>query len=271
MKRGRPVLVARILASAATAAMMVGCGAGLAVSRAPTEALEAADLADPVEGRWLGARCTVDDEPHALARKIAPRAGVYAQADASRVALSFTHQGSRRPLALAVDPQSLETVDEGASTPPRFVDEDRRDTLAGQTVPALWQPPPAKDDGVDLPVARDSDDSRTSRPVVARVDSERSVAVWNAGSIYAGEDVHVMMVDQHGASLGFPVTLASDGRAFGTPTVAVASSGRGVVAFMQSTDHGFDLVAVSIDCHAPAAPENRDAWAMRAGTRSDLN
>jgi hypothetical protein len=72
-----------------------------------------------------------------------------------------------------------------------------------------------------------------------------------------------MMVDQHGIPIGAQVTLASDGRAFGTPTVAVASSGRGVVAFLQSGDHGFELVAASLDCHVPAAPEMPAAWAMQ--------
>jgi len=76
-------------------------------------------------------------------------------------------------------------------------------------------------------------------------------------------DVQVQTVDRHGMTLGAPVTLASDGRAFGTPTVAVAPSGRGVVAFLQSGDHGFELVASAIDCHVPAAPEMPAAWAMQ--------
>jgi hypothetical protein len=267
MTSSRHILITQLLACAAAGVASVGCGTSATALRAPLQAFDvaAADVvaaADAPQQKWLGARCTVDDEPRILAKKIAPNAGVTAQADASRVLVRFTHQRSREALALSVDPQSLEAFDDSAAAAPRLAEQDRGESLSGQTLPVLWQPPPDVD-RVEPPVVTDSGDARVSRPVVAPVDSERSVVVWNAGSIYTGEDVHVMMVDRHGNSIGAPVTLATDGRAFGTPTVAVGPSGRGVVAFLQSGDHGFELVAVSLDCHVTAAPETTAAWAMQ--------
>jgi hypothetical protein len=63
-------------------------------------------------------------------------------------------------------------------------------------------------------------------------------------------------------TIGAPITLASDGRAFGTPAVAIGSSGRGVIALLQSGVRGFALVAASLDCHVPPVPDLAAGWAM---------
>jgi hypothetical protein len=257
MTSSRHILITQLLTCAAAAVASVGCGASVTSLRAPVQPVGVDAAVGP-----LGDTCTVEGGLRSLATKVAPYAGVNAQADASRVLLRFSHQRSALALALAVDPQSLDPVDGTESAGPMFV-VGSGESLAGGTTPVLWQTPAAEADEVELPVAWESGDSRASKPVVARVDSERSVAVWNAGSIYTGEDVHIMMVDRRGVPIGAPVTLPSGGRAFGTPTVAVASSGRGVVAFLQSGDHGFELVAASLDCHVPAAPDTSAAWAMQ--------
>jgi hypothetical protein len=82
-------------------------------------------------------------------------------------------------------------------------------------------------------------------------------------------DVRVQTSDRHGTPIGDPITLATDGRTFGAPAVAIGESGRGVVAFLQSGDHGFELVASSLDCHVPALPEMTSEWAMHDHPSND--
>jgi hypothetical protein len=255
MTSSRHILISQLLACAAVAAAGVGCGVSGGALRTPV----LSSSGDAAVSR-LGAACTIEGSLRVLDTKVAPYFGVQAQADTSRVLLRFSHQRSALALALAVDPQTLDPVEGTESVGPMFA-VGSGESLAGGTTPVIWQTPAPEAAGLERP--EQSGDSRSSKPVVARVDSERSVAVWNAGSLYTGQDVHIMMVDRHGIPLGAPVTLASDGRAFGTPTVAVGPSGRGVVAFVQSGDHGFELVAASLDCHVAAAPDTSAAWAMR--------
>jgi len=254
MISSRHVLVTQLLAGAAAAAASVGCGAAGTALRWPVQPVVEQEATESP----LAAKCTIEGSPRVLAMKVAPYSGVNAQADASRVLLRFSQQRSAVGVALEIDPQSLD-ASEG-----RFVDgSERGERLAGEATPVLWETP-ALDSVESERFARgDSGELRQSRPFVARVDSERWVSVWTAGSLYKGMDVHVQTVDRHGASIGTPIMLASDGLAFGAPTVAIGALGRGVVAFLQASDHGFELAAVSLDCHVPAAPEMSAAWAMQ--------
>jgi len=83
-----------------------------------------------------------------------------------------------------------------------------------------------------------------------------------------GMDVRIQTADRKGTPVGAPITLASDGRAFGAPAVAIGASGRGVVAFLQSGDHGFALVTASLDCHVPDGCWSRQLF--RSGPRGRL-
>jgi hypothetical protein len=71
----------------------------------------------------------------------------------------------------------------------------------------------------------------------------------------------VLTVGRHGQPIATPVTLAHEGSAIGVPSVAVTSSGRGVIAFLDSSELGFRLVAASVDCTG-APRETPSPWAM---------
>jgi hypothetical protein len=260
MLSSRHVLTTQLLACAAAAAASVGCGAAGTALRGPVQPVNEQEAAESP----LAAKCTIEGSPRVLAMKVAPYSGVNAQADASRVLLRFSQQRSAVGVALVIDPQSLDASEGTESDNPRFVDgSELGEPVAGEATPVLWQTPALDAVEAEHLARGESGELRQSRPSVARVDSERWVSVWTAGSIYNGMDVHVQTMDRLGVPIGAPITLATDGFAFGAPTVAIGASGRGVVAFLQSGDHGFELAAVSLDCHVPAAPEMSAAWAMQ--------
>jgi hypothetical protein len=58
----------------------------------------------------------------------------------------------------------------------------------------------------------------------------------------------VQTLDRGGAAFDSPFAVEHDGSAVGTPALAVGSSGRGVLAFIESNGHGFQLVAAPVDC-----------------------
>jgi len=62
----------------------------------------------------------------------------------------------------------------------------------------------------------------------------------------------VLTVGDDGVPIGIPVAPAHEGSAIGVPRLAFADSGRGVVAFLESNGSGFQVVAASLDCGAPA-------------------
>jgi len=230
------VLLERLSASLATGAATAGC--------TTTESASVAVLPAPPFRSALGILpCVVDGSPRVVAAKAAPRAGVEAAADSSHIRLRFATRGSAPYVALALDPQSLEELGMTESMP--FA-------------------PASKDDLARPGGAAEPSDRGASRgPVVASVDSERSVLVWTDGSVYAGMDVHVMTVGPDGAPLSAPVTIPHEGSAIGQPAVAVTSSGRGIVAFLDSGDRGFRVVAVSLDCRPPARTSGSPSWASR--------
>jgi hypothetical protein len=272
----------------------MGLGGCATTLRAPVPAIHSD--AEVGAGSPAGFGCTVEGVPRVVANRVDRSAGVVAEAGDSRVWLHFSMERGAKSPALAVDPLSLDAVEGGESALSGFATAGiRRERLAVEITPVWWQStgPWAADTGhvrpavaevheasalhalqlrlrsalSAAPVSSMSGDARATHPVTARVDSESSAAVWSEGSIYRGLDVHVQRMDRHGRPIGSSVTLATDGRAFGTPTVAVGPSGRGVVAFLQATDHGFDLAATSIDCHGPASPDSPPEWAMQTERR----
>ncbi|MGA3122710.1 MAG: hypothetical protein ABSF69_18240 [Polyangiaceae bacterium] len=272
----------------------MGLGGCATTLRAPVPAIHSD--AEVGAGSPAGFGCTVEGVPRVVANRVDRSAGVVAEAGDSRVWLHFSMERGAKSPALAVDPLSLDAVEGGESALSGFATAGiRRERLAVEITPVWWQStgPWAADTGhvrpavaevheasalhalqlrlrsalSAAPVSSMSGDARATHPVTARVDSESSAAVWSEGSIYRGLDVHVQRMDRHGRPIGSSVTLATDGRAFGTPTVAVGPSGRGVVAFLQATDHGFDLAATPIDCHVPASPDAAAEWAMQTARR----
>jgi hypothetical protein len=262
MTSNRNVLITQLLALAVAAFASIGCEPSEAAVRVPVQSA-GVDLA----GRPLTSRCTLEGAPRVLATKVAPYVGINAEADGAKVLLRFLPQRSALAVTVAVEPQSLDAVDGTELEGPRLVDErdQRGESLAGEQVaPRLLQASAPEALSPEHLARWPSDEQR--EPGVARVDSERWVLVRSAGSINTGMDVRVQTADRHGAPIGAPITLASDGRAFGAPAVAIGASGRGVVAFLQSGDHGFELVAASLDCHVPPAADMTAGWAMHDRT-----
>jgi len=190
--------------------------------------------------------CRVDGSTRVLATKVSPSAGVEAKADSSRVVLRFSHTRNARRSALSVDPESLDAVEESDVSFPKLehAADPGRSILTRHAV--SWEAGELRVDG----------------PIVASVDSDRSVWAWTTGSIHSGLDVRVSTVGEHGRPLGGPVTLAHEGSAIGLPSVAVTPSGRGVIAFLDSDERGFRLVAASVDCMG-TRHETPSPWAMR--------
>ena len=264
MTSNRSVLTTQLLAWAAAALTSVGCGA---LRMAPHVPVQSAGV--DFGGRALPTRCTLAGATRVLATKVAPYVGVNAQTDGERVLLSFLQQRGALTVTLAVEPQSLDAVD-GTELEGRLADgrDPRGESLVGgQVAPILWQAPTPDALGPEHPARAPS--YELYAPGTARVDSERWVSVWSAGSIDTGMDVRVQTLDRHGTPIGDPITLATDGRTFGAPAVAIGGSGRGVVAFLQSGDHGFELVATSLDCHVPALLEMTAGWAMHEHASDD--
>jgi hypothetical protein len=205
--------------------------------------------------------CTVDGSSRVVATKAAPYAGVKAFADASRVWLRFARSRATGAIAVALDPESLDE---------KKADDASPSSVLGDLVLARRWGDGANDarllepagEPVDLDGAARSRDTDVARPIVARIDTERSLVAWTSGSIYAGMDVHMQTIGKDGQAIGAVILLAHEGSAFGRPTVAVSPSGRAVVAFLDSSDHGFQVVAASLDCGRTAAAEPAATWAM---------
>jgi hypothetical protein len=233
---GKLVLLERLCASVATSAATAGCTTSESASVA---VLPAALFPSP----FGVSPCVINGSPRVVAAKATPRAGVQAAADASHIRLRFSTQANAPYVALALDPQSLEELGVAESMPLAPASEDDL-ARAGR-------------------VAEPSDRGARQGPIIVPVDSQRSIFAWTDGSAYAGMDVQVMTVGHDGVPLSAPVRIPHEGSAMGQPAVAVASSGRGIVAFLDSSDRGFRVVAVSLDCTAPAGASGSPSWASR--------
>ena len=258
MTSNRNGIATQGFAWAAAALVSVGCGTSGTVLRAPVQSVGVG-----VAGGRSTPTCTLEGAPRVVATKVAPYAGINAEADGARVLLRLLSQQSALAATLVVEPQSLDAVDGTELGGSRLVDgtDELGESLAAGTVAqTLWETPAPEAPSAEHAVSGPSDALR--EPGLARVDSERWVSVWTTGSMNTGMDVRIQTADRKGTPIGAPITLASDGRAFGAPAVAIGASGRGVVAFLQSGDHGFALVAASLDCHVPQVPEMAAGWAM---------
>jgi hypothetical protein len=130
---------------------------------------------------------------------------------------------------------------------------DRPDRLAACSVEG---PPTVVATKVSVPRSAGHD------PAVVEVDPDRSLRAWTEGSLETGLDVHVVTLGRDGQPIGVPLTLEHDGSALGEPAVALTPSGRGVVTFVDSSDHGFRLLAVAVSCSPAGDPRPAPTWAM---------
>jgi hypothetical protein len=231
-----PSKIQTVVVGAAATVIGVGCATRTSAARAPSVDLEGLAPAPSA--------CVIQGAPRVVATRAMPPAGIDAQADSSHVWLRFA-QKANWPLALAVDPETLNIL--GASDPTGPVPDSQP-----VEVPVAWRVDRTDPlEGASL-FAVSSRQRRDSAPSFVRLDAHRSVIAWTEGSIERGLDVRVLTVGDDGVPIGIPVAPAHEGSAIGVPRLAFADSGRGVVAFLESNGSGFQVVAASLDCGAPA-------------------
>lgn len=85
-------------------------------------------------------------------------------------------------------------------------------------------------------------------PLLARLDDQRSLFVWTEGSLATGLHVHARTLGGAGETIGSPIDLGNQGSALGRPEFTVDAAGRGTLTFVESNGHGFQRVAVPLDC-----------------------
>ena len=170
--------------------------------------------------------CTVDGLPHVVATRVSALAGLEAQQDGATVRLRLARSTGRAPWALALEPGSLEV-------------------LASEPADAA----PAKATGSLRPTL----DGLRSDAVRVQAVPHSGLQAWAEGSMETGLTVRVQSFGAERPERGALSELAHEGSAIGLPAAALASSGRGVVAFIESGDEGFQIAAASLDCRGGAS------------------
>jgi hypothetical protein len=84
-------------------------------------------------------------------------------------------------------------------------------------------------------------------PAIAPLPQKGFLLVWSEGPP-AGRRVRAVALAGSGKTAGPAIDLSSSGANAGQAQAAVAASGRGVVAFLQSAGSGFELVGTPITC-----------------------
>lgn len=84
-------------------------------------------------------------------------------------------------------------------------------------------------------------------PGVAALPAGRFLLVWTEGPA-SGHDVRALTLGPDGAPIGAPLVISNVGVNAGQGQAAVADSGQGVVAFLESSGAGFQVVATPIVC-----------------------
>jgi hypothetical protein len=153
--------------------------------------------------------CVLDGTPRVLATHVRPMDGITAVAQDGVVWLRFATTHDPR-VAVAVDPETLQVVEAGE--PPT---ETAADAVRGPIE-------------VELP------------------DHQRLVA-WTDQSAYESRVKAVTIADQ-GMALGETIDLGFRGSAIGRPAAAFGARGKGLLAFIESNEIGFEVVVVRASC-----------------------
>jgi hypothetical protein len=220
----RPTILVclEIAAVLAAAPVCVGC-----VASAPGVNVSAPALAFAATDTDVGPGGCAIGPPRILGTTAAPPVGVSARAESSRVWLRFAPTTQER-LAMAIDPVSLDVLETLETSPPSIRSWAGAAPSGGDDT-ALWS-------------------ASHKNEVFAWIDGGRSILAWTEGSLETAKQVRVQTFDRGGEPLDSPVALDHEGSVVGAPALAVGSSGRGVLAFIESNGHGFQLVAASLDC-----------------------
>jgi hypothetical protein len=91
---------------------------------------------------------------------------------------------------------------------------------------------------------------QTMSPAVVAVPGKRFLLVWTEGP-QSRHGVRALTIGEDGAPIGGPLVVSADGVNAGQGQAAVTPSGRGAIAFLQSTDDGFGVFAAPLTCAAP--------------------
>jgi hypothetical protein len=87
-------------------------------------------------------------------------------------------------------------------------------------------------------------------PGLAAVANERFLLTWvdeNAN----GHRLHAQVVEKWGAAVGGPMDLSpADASVIGGASVVVGADGHGLVAYLASNGHGFDVLETAVVCGA---------------------
>lgn len=195
---------------------LVGAGALAALTGCSGSAWQARTAASPTVA--FGATtsdvpsgCSPEGTPRVIAKHVTPAAGVTATADGSHVWLRFATTKSPRVLE-QLDTGTLETSTDGQAAPP--------------------------------------ESGASTGPVVLSLADNRRFVAWTDGTLEQGMHVKAVTIDPDGVSVGQGIDLGYEGSAIGRPAVAIARSGRGVLAFIESNGAGFQVVATRVTCAA---------------------
>jgi hypothetical protein len=84
-------------------------------------------------------------------------------------------------------------------------------------------------------------------PAITAISGGRFLLVWTEGPM-SGHDVRALTLSSEGKPLGAPLVISNVGVNAGQGQAAVTPSGRGVVAFLESSESGFQIGATPITC-----------------------
>jgi hypothetical protein len=84
-------------------------------------------------------------------------------------------------------------------------------------------------------------------PALTALPGGRFLLAWTEGPM-SGHDVRALTLSSDGKVLGAPLVISNPGINAGQAQVAVAGSGQGVAAFLETGGNGFQIVATPITC-----------------------
>jgi hypothetical protein len=84
-------------------------------------------------------------------------------------------------------------------------------------------------------------------PGLAAVPGGRFLLLWTEGPA-SFHHVRALTLSGEGAPVGAPLEISADGANAGQGQAAIGTAGTGLVAFLESADGGFRVVATPIAC-----------------------
>jgi hypothetical protein len=84
-------------------------------------------------------------------------------------------------------------------------------------------------------------------PGLAAIPGRRLLLIWTEGPT-SRHDVRGLTLSEDGTTIGAPMNISSEGVNAGQGQAGVTANGKGLVAFLESTDDGFQVLATPISC-----------------------